>query len=283
MSEKSAPESRSGAGRRCVLARVAVWVPLLLAAAALGAEPPEMTVSPASGPSLIARLRTGVDWTAFGRAGESEAVEPSAMPARRAPGEWLEAGFRLTGAELFRINCRACHGPDGMGSRSGIPPLLGALAKPPAASGEPGGEIRVRHRLVEGGRVMPTFGHLHGPEVDLLIGHLRTLAAPAGAPGAAIAQSAMRVGEHVIKANCQICHDAVPGTWRQPADQLTVVPLSAMTEQFSVQQFVRKVRAGSPQTGTPHGRMPRFDYLTPEELEAAYVYLTAYPPQEEKH
>jgi len=25
--------------------------------------------------------------------------------------------------------------------------------------------------------------------------------------------------------------------------------------------------------------MPRFDYLSVEELEAAYVYLTAFPPQ----
>jgi mono/diheme cytochrome c family protein len=256
---------------------------LVLAAAAFAAEPAEIKVSPASGPSLIARLRTGVDWTAFGRAGESEAAEPATAHPRRAPGEWLEAGFELTGADLFRINCRACHGPDGKGSRSGIPPLLGALDKPAASPGEPAGEIRVRHRLVEGGRVMPTFGHLHGAEVDLLIGQLRSLTAPASAPATAIDQSAMRVGEHVVKATCQICHDAVPGTWRQPADQLTVIPLSAMTDKFSVRQFVRKVREGSPQTGNPHGRMPRIDYLTPEELEAAYVYLTVYPPQQEGH
>ena len=281
MSEQIPIESRSGAGRRVALRRAGAWATLAFAAAAFAADSAEVKVSPASGPSLIARLRTGVDWTAFGRAGESEAIEPPAASARRAPGEWLESGFRLTGADLFRINCRSCHGPDGKGSRSGIPPLLGALDKPPASPGEPAGEIRVRHRLVEGGRVMPTFGHLHGAEVDLLIRQLRSLSVPGSAPSTAIDQSAMRVGEHLVKATCQICHDAVPGTWRQPADQLTVIPLSAMTDKFSVQQFVRKVREGSPQTGSPHGRMPRFDYLTTEELEAAYVYLTAYPPRAE--
>ncbi len=250
-------------------------------APSLAADSAGPKITPASGPSLIARLKTGVDWTAFGRAGESEAVEP-ATPARRAPGDWIESGFRLTGADLFRLDCRGCHGPDGRGSRSGIPPLLGALDKPAAPTGEPGGELRVRHRLVEGGRVMPTFGHLQGAEVDLVIGHLRALTAPEKEPKATVEQSAMRVGEHIVKATCQICHDAVPGPWRQPADQLTVIPLSAMTDKLSVQEFVRKVRAGSPQTGSPHGRMPRFDYLSPEELEAAYVYLTAYPPQEEK-
>jgi mono/diheme cytochrome c family protein len=251
-------------------------------APARAAQASEPRVTPASGPSLIARLKTGVDWTAFGRAGESQAVEPAA-PAQRAPGEWIEQGFRLTGADLFRLDCRGCHGPDGKGSRSGIPPLLGALDKPAEpTTGEAGGEIRVRHRLVDGGRIMPTFGHLQGAEVDLVIGHLRALTAPTKEPTATVNQSAMHVGEHIVKATCQICHDAVPGPWRQPADQLTVIPLSAMTDKLSVQEFVRKVRAGSPQTGSPHGRMPRFDYLTPEELEAAYLYLTAYPPQEEK-
>jgi len=274
--------------RRSRIRRSAVLGGVLLAGGGLlaptsAAQPGEPLVTAASGPSLIARLKTGVDWTAFGRAGESEAAEPATPRPHGAPGAWLENGFRLTGADLFRINCRGCHGPDGKGSRSGIPPLLGALDKPAASPGEPSGEIRVRHRLVEGGRVMPTFGHLHGAEVDLLIGQLRSLGAKANAPTTAIDQSAMRVGEHVVKATCQICHDAVPGTWRQPADQLTVVPLAAMTDKLSVRQFVRKVREGSPQTGNPHGRMPRFDYLTPEELEAAYVYLTVYPPQQEGH
>jgi mono/diheme cytochrome c family protein len=141
----------------------------------------------------------------------------------------------------------------------------------------------VRHRLVEGGRVMPVFSHLQADEVTLLLGHLKALAGQRGAGSErTLRQSAARVGEHVVKANCQVCHDAVAGTERLPADQ-GLIPLAEMTSRFSATEFVRKVRTGSPEVvrDTPHGRMPRVDYLTPEELAAAYVYLVGFPPQAE--
>lgn len=264
---------RRWAGRRpaVVIGWALAAVPaLLIAAGGRGA------VTPASGPSLIAKLRTGVDWTAFGRAGGEGAAPES-------PVGWLVDGFELSGGDLYRINCRSCHGPDGRGARSGIPPLVGALA--PGAPGEPAGEIRVRHRLVEGGRVMPNFSHLVDNEVNLLLGHLQTLAGerPARAD-ATLRQSAARVGEHVIKANCQVCHDAVPGTERQPADT-GVITLAEMTTRFSAAELVRKVRTGSPEIvrDAKHGRMPLVDYLSPAELEAAYVYLVGFPPQAEGH
>jgi mono/diheme cytochrome c family protein len=256
---------------------------LALPAALLAAD--ATTVTPASGPSLIAKLKTGVDWTAFGRAGGGDATataggggDPAAFAG---DSRWLVDGFALTGADLYRMNCRSCHGPAGQGARSGIPPIVGALAK--GAPGEPVGEVRVRHRLVEGGRVMPVFSHLQADEVNLLLGHLRTLAGEAGAASAAtLRQSAARVGEHVVKANCQICHDAVAGPARQPADR-GLIPLAEMTTRFSASELVRKVRTGSPEVvrDTPHGRMPRVDYLTAEELAAAYVYLVGFPPRAE--
>jgi len=240
-------------------------------------------VTATSGTSLIAKLKTGVDWTAFGRAGEGDKAEPPASAAG-APGGWLAAGFDLSGADLYRLDCRSCHGPDGQGARSGIPPLMGAFAPDKGSDGKAqGGEIRVRHRLVVGGRVMPPVAHLTDVEVNLLLGYLHWLAdgSKGNPPASRVRQPAARVGEHIVKSTCQICHDANPGVWRQPADRQAVIPLSEMTERLSVKEFVRKVRAGSPVEGNPHGRMPRFDYLSPEELSAAYVYLTAYPPQTE--
>jgi mono/diheme cytochrome c family protein len=216
------------------------------------------------------------------RAGEGEAVgTPTAHASGRPAGGWLTQGFELTGADLFRLNCRACHGPEGKGARSGIPPLGGALEKAPAESGAMGGEIRVRHRLVEGGRVMPNFVHLDAEETNLLIAHLRTLGKPAGgatAPAKTLRQSALRVGEHVVKATCQVCHDAAAGPERMPADA-AVPTIADFTAKYSVGDFLRKTRAGSAEAGAAHGRMPRFGYLTTEELEAAYVYLIAFPPQ----
>jgi mono/diheme cytochrome c family protein len=275
----SVPQPHRGPLRRLA----AAWV-LLLPAALVAAGGPAVT--PAAGPSLIAKLRTGVDWTAFGRAGGADTTAVAGGAAEsvgaRTTSSWLVDGFELTGADLYRMNCRSCHGPAGQGSRSGIPPLTGALAK--AAPGEPVGEIRVRHRLVDGGRVMPNFSHLEGEEVTLLLGHLRTLAGEANpAADQRLRQSAARVGEHVVKANCQVCHDAVPGTPRQPADT-AVIALSEMTSRFSAGELVRKVRTGTPEIvqNAAHGRMPRIDYLSPEELEAAYVYLVGFPPRAEK-
>jgi mono/diheme cytochrome c family protein len=264
--------------RRLLAAALLLVLPAALAAAG--------GVTPPAGPSLIAKLKTGVDWTAFGRAGGTDTTAVAGGAAEtvgaRTTSSWLVDGFELTGADLYRMNCRSCHGPAGQGSRSGIPPLVGALAK--GATGEPVGEIRVRHRLVDGGRVMPNFSHLEGEEVTLLLGHLRTLAGGANpAADRRLKQSAARVGEHVVKANCQVCHDAVQGTARQPADA-AVITLAEMTARFAVDELVRKVRTGTPEIvqNATHGRMPRIDYLSPEELEAAYVYLVGFPPQAER-
>jgi mono/diheme cytochrome c family protein len=242
--------------------------------AAFAAAAPD-AVTPASGPSLIAKLKTGVDWTAFGRAGEGAS---GATAVERAPADWLIAGFELTGEDLFRLTCRSCHGPDGRGARSGIPPLQGALVP---KEGERGAQIAVRHRLLEGGRIMPSAEHLDAGEVELVLGHLESLARPGSAsPAKSVRRPALRVGEHITKANCQICHDAVPGTWRQPADAQVVIPLSTMTERLSAAEFVRKTRRGTAEAGDGgHGRMPRFDYLSERELLAVYVYLVAYPPE----
>ena len=253
----------------------------LLLAAGLAAAP-ELAVSAASGPSLVARVKTGVDWTTFGRAGEAGA--PEHETSSEVPGALLREGFQLTGADLYRLNCRSCHGPLAHGSRSGVPPLAGALAAPgqPVAAGEPGSEIRVRHRLVDGGRVMPPFSHLQADEVELLLGHLRALAGQVPASDRSLRQPAQRVGEHIAKATCQICHDAARGPVRQPADA-DVVTLGEMTTRFAVGEFVHKVRYGSADVlSTAKGRMPRFEYLAPRELEAVYVYLTAYPPRVEE-
>ncbi len=261
----------------------------LLAVLALGTLPAraaESSTEPVTAPtgaSLIAKLKTGVDWTTFGRAGEGQEASAT-LGAKPAGSSWLRDGFELTGADLYRLDCRSCHGPDAKGSRSGIPPLQDAFARSgDTKAGPDEGELRVRHRLLTGGNVMPPFNHLTSQEVNVLLGYLHWLAngAKGTPPSAQVHQPADRVGEHIVKSTCQVCHDAVSGPWRQPVDQQTVVPLTQMTELLSVKQFVRKVRTGSPVAGNPHGRMPRLGYLSPQELEAAYVYLTAYPPKAE--
>lgn len=281
MSDARESDNRTASRRARRTARGAV-VAGALAVAAGAAFAASVDVTPASGPSLVSRLKTGVDWTAFGRAGESGGV--GSATSGSGPGEWLENGFSLTGADLYRLNCRSCHGPKAHGARSGIPPLVGALAAPgePVAADERGSEIRVRHRLVDGGRVMPPFSHLAPEEVDLLLQHLRALAGQIPASDRTVREPAMRVGEHVVKATCQVCHDAARGPDRQPADE-QVLTLAEMTKRFSVGEFIEKIHTGSAVgPDSRPARMPHFDYLSTHELEAAYVYLTAYPPLAEE-
>jgi mono/diheme cytochrome c family protein len=128
---------------------------------------------------------------------------------------------------------------------------------------------------------MPPFDHLDGEEVALLLGWLRAQAPGAPPPSAAsLRRPAARVGEHLVKAVCQICHDAVPGAAREPLDR-QVVTLADIPDRYSVRELVRKIRSGAAHAGDAKGRMPRFDYFSDAELEAAYVFLTAYPPRAE--
>ena len=277
-------ESAQAPRRRARIGTALLGGCALAALAAFAADAGAREVTPATGPSLVARLQTGVDWGSFGRAGGGAEGE---KPAATSGPDWLARGFELEGADLYRINCRSCHGPAAAGSRSGVPPLHGALLpreSTPAAPGGLGPELDVRHRLLVGGRVMPPFSHLDSEEVAALVAYLRGLAPGASSMAAPRAtrvhQPAARVGEHIVKAVCQICHDAVAGAERQPLDR-QVITLADIPERFSVREFVRKVRAGSPVAGDPKGRMPRVDYISDAELEAAYVYLTAYPPRAE--
>lgn len=266
-------------------------------------------VSSVVGPSLLARLRSGFNGTSYGRVGLIGAVpaavrqrSAAAASAETAPGDWLVRGFTVSGSDLYRINCRSCHGPGG----GGLPPAISALGDPlratsPALIAERmaqrgrtlsqeaaermanRAELGIRHRLLEGGEVMPPFGHLSDHENDALLGYLEVLV---GAPASnrtdlRLDLTAARIGEHVIKANCQICHDATESlAQRRPAADRDIPPLATIPERYSAWEFVRKVREGSPSASGTRGRMPRFTYLSREELAAAYLYLTAFPPQE---
>lgn len=128
---------------------------------------------------------------------------------------------------------------------------------------------------------MPPFDHLNDQEIDALLAYLASIASVELAephPGT-LHESALHVGEQLIKATCQICHDAVPGQWRRAEDK-EIPPLSDFTRKYAVSEFVHKVRSGTVEVGETRGRMPIFEYLSEPELEAAYVYLIAYPPRQ---
>ncbi|MFQ6673766.1 MAG: c-type cytochrome [Fidelibacterota bacterium] len=217
--------------------------------------------------------------------------------------ELMNETFTLTGADLYRLNCQTCHGPDGKGAppeiKSLLDPVRGAspgliqrrmknrgrsideqFARELAASAD----STLRRRLGEGGEKMPPFGHLRGDEVDALLEYLKMLAeVPVSErQEMSVEQSVARVGEHVVKGTCHICHDAVgPGGGHMAMMRGIIPSLASFPRELSVQQVIRQVRAGSSGMMRMMGgeMMPSLPYLTEEEIAASYLYLVAYPPQ----
>lgn len=242
---------------------------------ALAAGAPEVTA--VSGPSLLTRLRAGFDGSSLGKAGYIgvPASAPELEPAAAAGG--LATGFELSGEDLYRINCRSCHGVGGKGIAADIPSLVAKIrgAAQQASGGDSSGELGVRHRLLEGGQIMPAMAHLTPEEVAALLGHLEASAGVAGAPAPRrVPVSALRVGEHVAKAVCQICHDAVAGL-PQTGTQRLQPALAEIPARYALGDFVRRVHS----TEARPAHRPRLGYLSTAELEATYFYLAAYPPQ----
>lgn len=236
------------------LAALAAVVMAAPGASSPGAAAPR-EVTPATGPSLLTRLRTGFDQSSVGRAGylgaPPAAVEAEAASAPTSSG-WFVRGFELSGEDLYRVNCRSCHGVGAQGLAPITPSIVGRVRKgeadpdPDARRRRAGTEMAIRHRLLEGGLVMPQFTQLGTDEVTALIGYLETIAgvAEGGGPASRLELPALVVGEQVVKSVCQICHDATPGMPHAGGEVISPA-LSEIPEKYSVRALVRAVRAGA--------------------------------------
>jgi mono/diheme cytochrome c family protein len=292
---------------RCLAVCVVVTCPTLHAAA-VGEPSADVDVTPVEGPSLLTRLRLSRQQSALGNMaaiGVRPSSDTSSAWGTSSVPESLRRPFTLSGADLYRLNCQSCHNVEGIG----LPPEIRSLIDPVRATSplvikeqmakrgltlDPAtikqmtsqAEASLRERLQKGGERMPAFRHLNGAEVEALLAYLQSLA---GVPGAKakqrqITEPVVRVGEHLVKGTCFICHDATgPGKDAMPQSPDLVPSLASFLDQEPVSVVVRKVIAGAPAPGPSmmgkRGDMPVFSYLTREEVTAAYIYLTAYPPR----
>jgi mono/diheme cytochrome c family protein len=211
----------------------------------------------------------------------------------------------LRGADLYRLNCQGCHGESGLGA----PPEINSVINPVRATSvalviermkKVGMDVSAASademarqsrkalllRLHKGGEDMPPFSHLSEPEINALIAYLKQLA---GFPGAqreqvTLTESRVRVGEHIAKSTCHICHAATgPNPSPEEIMEGAIPPLSKLTTRRNLPQFVDKVTRGAPvlmgaQPSLCRGRMPVFGYLTEDEAADVYLYLTLHPP-----
>jgi mono/diheme cytochrome c family protein len=256
--------------------------------AAMRAAPPDPPVTPVSGPSWLQKL--GVDYrdTSFGRGAGRYGPNPQDLATDRKPvSVTLGARVTVTGADLYRLNCQACHRAEG----TGAPPEIKSVL--PAVQGSTLQQMRgtvtkadLYARIEKGGQKMPSRGHLQRADVDVLYGYLTKLAGTAGGPAPAQeSMTADRLGENVVKGTCHICHDA---TGPRPSEQAmlagAIPSLASIMSDKPIAEFVNKVERGAVTVmGTPpvphRGRMPVFYYLTDNELAAAYKFLKTYPPK----
>jgi hypothetical protein len=211
----------------------------------------------------------------------------------------------LSGADLYRLNCQSCHRAEGTGSPPEIKSVLGlvqgsslelvrqhlqqegtANARSVAHTQATRARADLYQRIQKGGQRMPALAHLQEAEIDAIYAYLTQLAhVPDAPPQLRLTTSWARLGEHVVKGTCHICHDAVgPRPSRQALAQGTIPPFTTLLEDKPVVDFVTKVRTGAAvMAGDPafhyRGRMPVFSFLRDLEVAAAYMFLVDYPPQ----
>ena len=269
-------------------------------------KPPEPVVTPVEGPSWLNHLQLGSGSSSLGRGANRYGPAPDAHAVPHTPESFVAGqAVELSGADIYRLNCQACHREEGTGAPPEIKSVLDLVrgsslelvrkqlsaegkdaslpaARAMAAETKQALYLRIRH----GGQRMPALGHLDSADVDVLYAYLTKLAqVPDAPPQTSRPFSWARLGEHVIKGTCHICHDAVgPRPDWQAVLQGAIPPLSVLMAENSQASFIAKARDGAPVTtgyATFHyrGRMPVFYYLQDQELAAAYDFLSVYPPQ----
>jgi len=267
---------------------------------------PEAVVTAVSGPSWLNHLGLAYRGTSLGRGSgrygpspneQASSPEPLQLPAGRSA--------EVTGADLYRQNCQACHAAEGTGTppdvRSLLPMVQGSsiqMMQQKLRSEGRGADIaaarkqaiQTKHdlysRIRHGGEKMPPRDHLDEADIDMLYAYLTELAGtPDAKPLTRRTISWERLGENVVKGTCHICHDAVGA---RPTGRALmngdIPPLSTLRADKSIVDFVNKVRNGAATTmgDLPfhyRGRMPVFFYLKGYEVAAAYLFLNDFPPQ----
>ncbi len=276
----------------------------------VGAESGEHSIPSVLGPSWLKHLGLTVSQTHLGQMGGD--ASPSGKPEvattahlkplmqrflatvrsdpDRASGI-LSEQFQVSGADLYRWNCRGCHGPEGKGADPDINSVIGPVqATSPimkrqsmAARGIEADDDMINQlsemaatslqdRLQHGGKNMPSFDYLRNDEVDALLGYLEKLAGvpPTKRDGLVVSESAGRVGELITRGTCHICHDATgPG---DGMGQWNIPSLASIPRDHSLSGIVHQVQYGSSSAMKLTGGevMPAYPYFTEEEITAVY-------------
>ena len=249
----------------------------------------EPVVTPVAGPSWLNRLGLTYRESSLGRGSATYGPPPTdsgSLPTQR-PSQSIAAlpigrPVMLSGADLYRLNCQSCHRAEGTGSPPEIKSVLGLVqgssielvrqhlqqeGKAAAGSAAHAQATRARadlyQRIQKGGQRMPALAHLQEADIDVLYAYLTQLAgSPDASPQLRRTASWARLGEHVVKGTCHICHDAVGP--RPSAQALLITRNDSGVYDAARGQASRRFRDEGPQRrGRDEGRsgvpLPRAD------------------------
>lgn len=152
------------------------------------------------------------------------------------------------GAELFRQNCAACHGPSGRGDGFLAPVLL------PRPKNLAAIEYSVEFLSLvlwngKRGTAMPSWRTLPPEDLSALAAFVRSLH-PVPAPGGARPGSRQR-GAQVFLQNCAPCHGAAGDGKGTAAAALLPEPANFKLKQPDVEYIIQVLSDGIPGTGMP--------------------------------
>jgi len=243
----------------------------LLSAQTMGTK--DVRVTAVEGESWLKHLHRSFNDTSMGKTWELG--PPPVAPGEETP-RWrleLSSGYAtqsevLHGSDLYRLNCQGCHGSAG----NGAPPEINSVINPVRATSvavvlertkKTGQEmsrasatelarqakVLLLQRLHKGGEAMPPFPQLSEVEIRSIVAFLEQLSEVPGAERnqLAVNESPTRVGEHIVKSTCHICHSAAgPNPDPQQLYEGAIPPLSSLTTRTSLPEFIRKVTIGAP-------------------------------------
>ena len=207
---------RRGAGIAAVVVPGLFVASVLAASVATQDKPPasgkpqrDPIVTPVTGPSWLNLLGVRYSDTTLGRSAATYAAPPGERAARPTPLP-LAVGqpVVLSGADLYRLNCQACHRAEGTGSPPEIKAVLGlvqgtsleivrqqlrqqgrANAQSAARAQSAKARLALHDRVQKGGQRMPPLAHLQDADFDSLV---RLLDAACRNPGCGAPDSAHR-------------------------------------------------------------------------------------------
>ena len=85
------------------------------------------SVRPVAGPSWLTHLGIPINRTSLGQGAGRYGPSPDRPPEPRAEALGVRRTIELSGSDLYRLNCQACHGESGTGTPPEIKSLLGPV------------------------------------------------------------------------------------------------------------------------------------------------------------